>query len=214
MTPAAPAAPPASGQPPTPDVPADVPPTAPPAVPVTPPATPPVPPTPPATPPPEPPAPKAPAAYTLTVPDTAKTLLGDDDLAYLKDIAKASDWTNEEAQAELDATLTRAAARQQAMVAKFLADTTADKDYGGAKLTESQTLARSAINRLRPEGHPRRDSFLRFLNDAGASNHIEVVSFLADLGKQMAEDQPGHQPGGSGAAISIEDRLYPTTAKT
>lgn len=203
MTPDAPAAPPASGQPPTPDGP----PTPPPAAPA---PTPPAPTPPPAPPPAEPPAPpKAPAAYDLKVPDTAKPLLSDKDLAYLKDIAKASDWSNDEAQAELDATITRAQQRIADQAEAWLSETKADTDYGGAKLEESQRLARAVVERLRPVGHPHREGFLRLLNTGGIGNHLEVVSFLADLGKLMAEDAPRLSGGlPDTASKTVEEKLY------
>lgn len=200
-----PVVPPASGQPPTPVVPPEPPP-------ATPAPAPPAPTPPPATPPPTPPpASKAPAAYDLKVPDASKPLIADEDLTYLQEVARANDWTNEEAQAELTATIARVEQRLTKQAEQFLSDTKADKEYGGAKLEESQTLARAAITRLRPEGHPRREAFLRFINQGGAGNHIEVVAFLADLGKLMAEDTSRGGGSGGGAEKTIAEILYDKT---
>jgi hypothetical protein len=135
---------------------------------------------------------KAPDAYTLTVKDEAKDLIADDDRLFLEEVAKANEWTNEEAQAELDAHIARTEQKLAKQADAWANDTKADPVYGGEQLKVTQALARKAIDTLRPEGHPRRDSFMRFLNRGGAGNHIEVVSVLADLGKLFSEDAPNH----------------------
>jgi hypothetical protein len=155
--------------------------------------------------------PKAPEKYALTVPDDAKEFLSSDDLAFLETTARANDWTNEEAQAELDGHLQRATARLEQQSQAWEAQTKADPDYGGAQLDATKAKARAVVNQIRPEGHPRREAFLRFLNRGGAGNHIEVVSFLADLGTLMAEDTGGT---GNGSAEprkkSAEELMYPS----
>lgn len=128
------------------------------------------------------PAAKAPEKYELTVPEGDRVTA--DDLAHVETAARAAGWSNEQAQAYVQALHDAAEAMEQ----RYLEVTTADPEYGGDKLAETQKLARRVINAIRPEGHARRDSFLRFLNRAGTGNHIEVVSFLADLGKRMSED--------------------------
>jgi len=124
----------------------------------------------------------APEKYALTLPDGGYLEAGD--LAEIEKIARANDWTNDEAQSAL----TEHAAALKVQSDRWLEATKADKDYGGEKLVETQRLANAVITRLRPEGHPRRDAFMRFVNRGGAFNHPEVVSFLADLGKMMGED--------------------------
>jgi len=143
---------------------------------------------------------KAPATYALTVPTEATEFITTEDLTYLETLARENDWTNDEAQAELASEATRLGARVAAQSAKWAATTKADAEYGGDHLASTQTLAKAAIARVRPEGHPRRDGFLAFMNRGGAGNHIEVVSFLADLGKLMGEDAPGRT--GSSASAS------------
>ena len=141
--------------------------------------------------------PKAPEKYELKLPDGGR--LDASDLKTIEEIARTAGWSNEDAQTaitEHDALLAKQSDR-------FLAETKADRDYGGDKLVETQKLARTVIDRLRPDGHPRRESFLRFMNRGGAGNHLEVVSFLADLGKLMAED--GNVAGSGGTSSGNRD---------
>lgn len=148
---------------------------------------------------------KAPEKYALKVPEGSR--VDPDDLAQLEQMAKTAGWSNDDAQAALEELHTHL----DAQATRWLTETTADRTYGGEHLEESQRLAKLAINRLRPEGHARRESFLRFLNRGGAGNHLEVVAFLADLGKAMSEDAParGGVPSGPGPK-GLAERLYPS----
>lgn len=148
--------------------------------------------------------PKAPEKYDLKTPDGGR--LDAADLALVETEARKYGLTNEQAQALVDDHDTRLAAQATA----FEAAAKADKDYGGDKLAESQALAKAAIDRLRPAGHPRRDAFLRFLNKGGAGNHVEVIAILADLGKLMREDTGlGGRKVGGGAESPL-DKMYPS----
>lgn len=154
--------------------------------------------------------PKAPEKYELKVPDDAKAYVDADDLKYLETIARASNWTNEDAQAALEEHLVTV----QAQSARFLEATKADPNYGGEKLAETQRRARAVIDRIRPVGHERRDRFLAFMGRGGAGNHVEVLSFLADLGKAMGEDSPtqsrsAQAGGGEDTAAMLYD--HPTS---
>lgn len=134
----------------------------------------------------DPPAPKAPEKYELVVPEGDR--IDPDDVKAIEDLARANAWSNEQAQAELTA-------YHEALVAqsdRFLTVTKADPVYGGDNLAETQRLANSVIAFVRPQDHPRAAAFMKTLTKGGYLNHIEVVSFLADLGKQMAEDKPLH----------------------
>jgi hypothetical protein len=148
---------------------------------------------------------KVPDKYELKVPEGGDAYVDPADLATLETMARKAGWSNEDAQAALEEHV----ATIHAQAERFAADTKADTEYGGDKLTESQRLANIAIDRIRPKGHARRESFQRFLGRGGAGNHIEVVSFLADLGKLMGEDSPAHsrstQPGSS---EDLTDKLY------
>lgn len=138
-----------------------------------------------------PPAPKAPEKYELVVPETGKAYAVPLLLEAIETSARANDWTNAEAQEELNERLTFAQAFIQKKSDAYLAATKADPEYGGAKFEETERLGRQLIDRIRPPGHARRESFLTFLGTEGAGNNIDVASFLADIGKQMGEDAPG-----------------------
>jgi hypothetical protein len=128
--------------------------------------------------------PKAPEKYALTLPEG--TRLDATDVAAVEQLAKANDWTNEDAQAEL---VERSTAFD-AIAARFLAETTADPDYGGDKLADTQRLANLALDRLQPKGTPRGDRTRAMLAKTGYGNHIAFVALMADVGKLMAEDSP------------------------
>lgn len=150
-------------------------------------------------------APKPPEKYALTIPDGAKAFVDAKDLEEVAAIAKEYAWTNEEAQAYLEL---QAGAIGTKLTA-FRADTEADPTYGGEKLEESQQFVKRVLDRVRPEGHPRAESFRRLLNKTGIGNHLEMFSFLADIGKLMREDQPpGSISTPRDTKRSHEDVLY------
>lgn len=148
--------------------------------------------------------PKAPEKYELTVPDDAKRFVTDADLEQLQTYAKANDWTQEEAAAELSDLITAAKERQAATVTAWETTTKADKTYGGKNLAETQRLGNLAVDRVYPKGHPMREKFVEFLKDSGGGVRLEVVAFLADLGRMMGEDTNtgGKAPSGGGDRAS------------
>lgn len=154
--------------------------------------------------------PKPPEKYALTIPDDAKTWITTDDLKEIEVTARAAGWTNEQAQEAVE----KHADRLIDQSAAFRAATEADETYGGDHLAETQRLAQSAIDKLRPAGTAQGDAFRGLLARSGYGNKLEVVSFLADLGKLMAEDSPAHAGGGGGApkkdAAAV---LYPKMAQ-
>jgi hypothetical protein len=131
---------------------------------------------------------QVPDKYDLKVPENRQAFVDPEDLRFLEGVARKSNWSQTDAQAALDEHLATLTAQEQ----RFKAQTLADPDYGGDHFADTERLGRAAIDKLRPVGHPRRESFLRFLNRGGAGSHIEVVSFFADLGKAMSEDTPTH----------------------
>lgn len=148
---------------------------------------------------------KAPEKYELKVPDAGKAYIDHADLKYFEDAARANNWSNEDAQAALEEHL----ATVHAQSARFEAATKADTTYGGEQFEETKRLARSVIDKVRPAGHERRDSFLAFMGRGGAGNHVEVLSFLADLGRQMGEDTPIHsRGGGGGGTVDQASKMY------
>ena len=150
------------------------------------------------------PAPKAPDKYALTIPDTDKDHLAQDDLDQIEKIARASNWTNEEAQAAIE----EQGLLRRELAARYLAETQADPDIGGDKLAHSQAVSNAVIDRVFPKGDPHREGFLAFLNRAGASNNVHTVRFLTRLGKMMGEDRPGRMGTASSAPATDAQKLY------
>lgn len=136
---------------------------------------------------------KAPDKYELAIPDGAADYLDDADLKTIEKQARAAGWTNAEAQERIDQYADGLAAQS----ADFRKLTEADPIYGGDHLQETQRLARLALDRVRPADTPQGQELRRILAKTGYGNHLAVVSLLADLGKLMAEDQPGAQGSAS-----------------
>lgn len=140
-----------------------------------------------------PPAKKAPDKYELKLPD--KSHLDANDVKAIETIARENNWTNDEAQLALQ----HHHDTMHEQAANFLAETTADKTYGGENLAKSQARAKAVIDRIRPATHPRAQAFRALLDKSGYGNHIEILSFLADLGGQLDEDGAAGGDGTSGA---------------
>ncbi len=150
--------------------------------------------------------PKAPEKYTLTVPENGKPYVDEKVLAQVEKLAKANGWSNDDAQAQLNDHIET----MRALSTSYLDETKADKQYGGDTLEETTKLARLAIAKIRPEGHPYREPFLQFLNRFAGENNINVVAFLADVGRHFAEDSPAIGKGAGGKEKTAEDVLYPS----
>lgn len=158
------------------------------------------------------PAPKAPDKYELSIPKGAEAFVDDADLSELAAVAKQNGWTNEQAQEFLEAQADTVAQR----LGSLREVTEKDPTYGGDKLEEHQQHVKRIVDRVRPDGHPRKEAFQRLLVKTGIGNHIEMFSFLADIGKLMREDAPPGQSNTSGGAGKkpAEEVLYGgTTSK-
>jgi hypothetical protein len=153
--------------------------------------------------------PNAPEKYALKLPEGAEEWLDPSDLKQIETLARAKGWTNDEAQQALEDHADGLVAQSQA----FRAATEADETYGGDKLVETQRLARAALDRVRPAGTPRGDALRKILQRTGYGNNVEIVSFLADLGKLMAEDQPSGGRSGGGGEKTAVDVLYGAPTK-
>jgi hypothetical protein len=152
---------------------------------------------------------KAPEKYELTVPEGGAQYIAADDLAFIEEVARANDWTNDEAQAEINASVERATARETAQAAKLLSELKADKDYGGEKLADTQRLATAAINKVFPVGHRLREGFLQQFNRGVVQNNLLYLAFLAEIGRQMGEDSPAHSQSTSGrSGQDLASKLY------
>jgi hypothetical protein len=150
-------------------------------------------------------APTPPEKYELKVPEGGH--IDGTDLVLVEKIARTQGLSNADAQALLDDHADALAAQS----ARFLADTTADSMYGGAKLEQTQKLARAALDRLRPKGTPQGDALRTLLDKSGYGNHLAVISLLADIGKAMAEDSPIASIGASSGAPATSEAaaFYP-----
>lgn len=150
--------------------------------------------------------PKAPEKYELRVPEAAQDYVEDADLQQIETLARQAGWSNDEAQGLLDDEI----AARKALSERWLAETTADQDYGGSKLLETQRLANLAIDRVRPVGHRWREPFKRLLR-GGAGARLQVVSVLADFGRLMAEDRPASGSSGGAGSTDKASKLYDHT---
>lgn len=155
----------------------------------------------------EPGAVRAPEKYELKVPSSNP--LDAKDLEGFEAFARRMNWTNEEAQVMLDEQI----AGVEATLERFKEEAAADPDYGGEKLAETQRLANVVLDAIRPKGHPRRDAFLQILTKGGHVNNIEVLSFLADVGRAASEDGTGAGFGGvKPPKAPLAHRMFPSSA--
>lgn len=211
---AVPAAPVAS-PPAVPAVPAPTPAPAAPAVPPAPPAAPgPPPAAPPASPPaaappaPDgqtPPAPVAPTTYTLRVPEHAEPWIDAEDVRAAERLARTQGWTNEQAQAELQA----AFEERREISTALRRELEADPVYGGEHLAETERFAQLALDVIEPAGTPDGDALRALLRKSGHGNNRLIAGFLRKVGRPYAEDRPaGGGSGGGAPKQPIEQRLY------
>lgn len=129
------------------------------------------------------------------------------DVKMVESIAREQGWSQEEAQARLDAH-GEALAKQSE---QFLAATKADPEYGGDKLAESQRFATALLDKVRPKGTPRGDAMRKILDKTGYGNHIEILSLLADLGRLAVEDKVGNLSSGGKGSRTREEIMYDKT---
>ncbi len=95
----------------------------------------------------------------------------------------------------------------QTAAAEWAAAATADKEYGGDKLSENLGVAKKALDAF---GTP---ELRTLLNDSRLGNHPEVIRFMVRAGKAISEDRM--VTGGAGpatAATSTAKALYPNMA--
>lgn len=147
------------------------------------------------------PASKVPERYDYVVPEEAKAFVDPTMLEALAARAKAKGLTMEQAQEQLEELIDERVAMSDA----FQQQTLADPTYGGDKLADTQRYAQAAIRHFRPQGHARAESFNKLLIQSGFGNNLDVISFLADVGKAMAEDSPG--AGSSGVTRETKGPL-------
>lgn len=153
--------------------------------------------------------PKAPEKYDLKIPDGGERFLRTEDLADFEKIARENDWTQEEANAEIQFHIERAVEREKAEANALTEAFKADPEYGGEKLETTKRQAQTAIDRIFPEGHRLRDQFKSLLDRPTVGNNLVVAAFLAEVGKMMGEDSPGRTTGApAGSTKSAAEKLY------
>lgn len=148
-----------------------------------------------------------PEKYDLKLPEGDLAVYADQStLDSVAAIAKAEGWSNEEAQQRVQ----EYAEAYKAQADSFLVTLKADPDYGGEKLEQTQKLARAVLEKVRPANTPRGKALRRILDQSGYGNHIEIVSFLADLGKMTGEDTAivGDAGSGGGGKKDPAEVLY------
>ena len=107
-------------------------------------------------------------------------------------IFKEAKLSEESAQALVDIVAQDRIDQQKALVDGFnkqveqwVADTKADKEIGGDRLTESLAMGNVAINKF---GSP---ELKGLLDSHGIGNHPEMIRFAANVGRALQEDNPG-----------------------
>jgi len=126
-----------------------------------------------------------PETYTFTAPEGKE--YDPQVLEAFSGAAKEAALTQDAAQKLIDKMAPALAARQadqvQAVHKEWLDASTADKEFGGEKLTENLGVARKALDTF---GTPE----LRTLLDAtGMGNHPDVIRLLFRVGKAISEDK-------------------------
>lgn len=132
------------------------------------------------------PSPEGYAAFKL--PDGVE--LPADTLAKFTEVAKELKLPQDKAQALIDiATANNLAAKEAAekgwndVCEGWVKEITDDKEFGGAKLKETCTLAKQAIDKF---GSP---ELLDFLDQTGYGNNPHLIRFLAKVSKATGEDK-------------------------
>lgn len=150
-----------------------------------------------------------PDKYILKAPDGSP--IGAARIEKISQIAKEKGLSQEEAQAllqsEHEAVDTYAKGQNEAFKAtqgRWLEETKADPEFGGAKLEESIRYAEAAVAKF---GDP---ELKEALNATGLGNHKTLVRMLARIGKAMAPDTL-HKASGTPPPEkkSQAERLYP-----
>lgn len=151
-----------------------------------------------------------PESYEFTAPEGAQ--LDTEATGELAAIATELKLTQAEAQkvADIGAKLAQKWDAKQAetiqqAAAEWAASATADKEYGGDKLTESLVTAKKALGAF---GTPELRTLLK---ESRLGNHPEVIRFMVRAGKAISEDRMVTSGSGRAQAspVSAAKALYP-----
>lgn len=130
-----------------------------------------------------------------------------------KEVAKDLNLSQEAAQKMLDkmgpVVAQRQAQQVEALRSQWAEQSTADKEFGGEKLTENLGVARKALDTF---GSPELKSLL---NESGLGNHPEFIRLLYRAGKAISEDSfvggaPTASKGKPTSNADFADSLYPS----
>lgn len=145
----------------------------------------------------------APEQYEFAAPEGVQ--FDDAVIGAFSEVAKELNLPQDKAQKVLDKVSPVLAARQAEQFAavqeSWAAQSKADKEFGGEKLTENLSVAKKALETF---GTP---ELRQLLNDSGIGNHPEVVRLFYRAGKAISEDR---FVSGQGASHSPADprKLY------
>ncbi|MGF8726179.1 peptidase, partial [Klebsiella pneumoniae] len=89
-------------------------------------------------------------------------------------------------------------------VEQWAADTKADKEIGGDKLTVSVGHAQKALDTFASK------EFREFLDSTGLGNHPEMVRAFAKVGKLMSEDSFVTGQGNGSPKNDLVEAFYPS----
>lgn len=147
----------------------------------------------------------APEKYEFTAPEGSE--LAESVVGAFSEVAKELNLSQESAQKVLDKMAPALAARQQEQFAAareaWAESAKADKEFGGAKLTESLAAAKVALDAF---GTP---ELTTLLNESGLGNHPDVIRFMVRAGKAISEDKVFTGKAEPSGPTSIAQRLYP-----
>jgi hypothetical protein len=126
-----------------------------------------------------------------------------------KAVAKELGLTQDQAQKLIDLDVKRSTAHENAVQvasAAWLAETKADKEFGGDALAENVAVAQKAINAF---GTP---ALKDLLQKTGLGNHPEVIRAFYRAGKTISEDHFIPANGSLGGAGDPAKTLFPNQA--
>lgn len=123
-----------------------------------------------------------PEKYSLTLPDGGP--LATEDLPEFETAARAAGLTNEQAQAALKARAGELTAQSE----RFLTETKAHPEIGGANLEAAQQRARGVLDKFLPADSSEGKALRSALDKTGYGNWAPLVLALSRIGKAMAED--------------------------
>lgn len=147
----------------------------------------------------------APERYEFKAPEG--TELGSDVTDAFAGVAKELNLTQEAAQKVVDKMAPLMAQRQaeqvQAVQKQWRDESTADKEFGGDKLTESLATARKAMDAFASP------ALKQTLEQTGLGNHPEVIRMFVKVGKAISED--GFVNGANKPIVDDAKRFYPNS---